>query len=39
MEKVNDAWPKYLVFISGVALLIYGFEERRARIYASVLIG
>jgi hypothetical protein len=68
MEKVNDAWPKYLViwaafgvigfalrflvkhdfahglgialvFFSGVALLIDGLAERRARIYTSALIG
>ncbi|MEN9529600.1 MAG: hypothetical protein RI932_1473 [Pseudomonadota bacterium] len=67
MEKVNDAWPKYLViwaafgviglalrflvkhdfahglgialvFFSGVALLIDGFAERRARIYMSALM-
>lgn len=67
MEKVNDAWPKYLVawaafgviglalrflakhdfahgmgialvFFSGLALLIDGFAERRARIYTSALM-
>lgn len=67
MEKVNDAWPKYLavwaafgvvglalrflmkhdfahglgialVFFSGVALLVDGFAERRARIYTGALM-
>jgi hypothetical protein len=66
MQKVNDAWPRYLViwvifgvaglvlrlffkadflqglgialvFFSGVILMVDGFAERRARVYANAL--